>query len=48
MCLAATMLYVASCRTGESISQKEIAKAAGVTSVTVRTRFRDLKSKKLI
>jgi transcription initiation factor TFIIB len=48
MCLAATMLYVASCRTGESISQKEIAEAAGVTSVTVRARFRDLKSKKLI
>jgi transcription initiation factor TFIIB len=48
MCLAATMIYAASCRTGEHTSQKEIAKAAGVTSVTVRARFRDLKSRKLI
>jgi len=48
MCLAATMIYAASCRTGEHTSQKEIAKAAGVTSITVRTRFRDLKSRKLI
>lgn len=48
MCLAATTLYAACCRTGESISQKEVAKAAGVTEVTVRTRLRDLKAKKLI
>lgn len=48
MCLAATTLYAACSRTGEYTSQKEVAKAAGVTEVTVRTRLRDLKANKLI
>jgi transcription initiation factor TFIIB len=46
--LAATVLYIACSNTGEYISQKEIAEAAGVTGVTIRTRFRDLKAKNLI
>jgi transcription initiation factor TFIIB len=46
--LAATILFIACSKTGEHISQKEIAKAAGVTEVTIRTRFRDLKAKNLI
>jgi transcription initiation factor TFIIB len=45
--LAATILFIACSKTGEHISQKEIAKAAGVTEVTIRTRFRDLKAKNL-
>jgi transcription initiation factor TFIIB len=48
MCLAATVLYAASGRTGEAVSQKEIAKAAGVTEVTIRIRLRDLKAKEFI
>jgi transcription initiation factor TFIIB len=48
MGLAATVLYAACSKTGEYISQKEIANAAGVTEVTMRTRFRDLKAKNLI
>jgi transcription initiation factor TFIIB len=46
--LAGTVLYVACIKTDENISQKEIAKAAGVTEVTIRTRFRDLKARNLI
>lgn len=46
--LAATVLYIACSKNGEYISQKEIAKAAGVTEITIRTRFRDLKAKNLI
>jgi transcription initiation factor TFIIB len=30
---------------GEATTQKEIAEAAGVTEVTIRTRFKDLKTK---
>lgn len=48
MGLAATILYIACRKTGEHVSQKELAKAAGVTGVTIRTRFRDLKAKKLV
>ena len=47
-CLAATIVYAACGITGEYISKKELAKAAGITEVTVRTRFKDLKAKKLI
>ncbi len=42
------MVYAACGITGEYISKKELAKAAGVTEVKVRTRFIDLKAKKLI
>ncbi|MDP9290596.1 MAG: transcription initiation factor IIB [Thermoproteota archaeon] len=48
MGLAAAILYIACGKTGEHVSQKEIAKAAGVTEVTIRTRFRDLKAKHLV
>src|SRR5215212_2342612 len=42
MGLAATVLYISSIKTGESISQKEISGVAGVTEVTLRNRFKDL------
>ena len=45
MGLAATVLYI-SCRdTGEHRTQKGIAKAAGITDVTLRNKFKDLKDK---
>lgn len=46
--IAATVIYVACIRGGEQISQKEIAKAANVTEVTVRNRLSDLKEKNLV
>jgi transcription initiation factor TFIIB len=48
MALAATTLYIACSKTSEYISQDEIAKAAGVTDVTIRTRLKDMKSKNLV
>jgi transcription initiation factor TFIIB len=45
MGLAASILYLSSIKTGEPVSQMSIARAAGVTEVTVRNRFKDLKSK---
>jgi transcription initiation factor TFIIB len=44
MGLAATIIYISSIKTGESISQKEISGVAGVTEVTLRNRFKDLTS----
>jgi transcription initiation factor TFIIB len=43
MGLAATVLYVSSIRIDEKISQKDIAAASGVTEVTIRNRFKELK-----
>src|SRR5918995_5272296 len=43
MGLAATVLYVSSIKTDEKIPQKDIAAASGVTEVTIRNRFKDLK-----
>ncbi len=43
MGLAATVLYASSIKTDENIPQKEIADASGVTEVTIRNRFKDLK-----
>ena len=43
MGLAATVLYVSSLKTGEKISKTEVAKSAGVTEVTLRNRYKDLK-----
>jgi transcription initiation factor TFIIB len=43
MALAATVLYVSCLKTGENKSQKDIAKTAGVTDVTLRNQFKDLK-----
>ena len=43
MGIAATGLYLSCLKTGENRSQIDIANAAGVTEVTVRNRFKDLK-----
>jgi transcription initiation factor TFIIB len=43
MGLAATVLYASSIKNDEKIPQKEIAAASGVTEVTIRNRFKDLK-----
>jgi transcription initiation factor TFIIB len=45
MGIAATVLYMSCLTTGESKTQKDIADAAGVTEVTIRNRFKDLKAK---
>jgi transcription initiation factor TFIIB len=45
MGIAASVLYLASLKNGENITQKHIANAAGVTEVTVRNRTKDLKDK---
>jgi transcription initiation factor TFIIB len=44
MGLAASILYLSSIKTGEPVTQMSIARAAGVTEVTIRNRFKDLKS----
>lgn len=44
MGLAASAIYVACTLEGESITQREVAKAAGVTEVTIRNRYKGLKS----
>jgi transcription initiation factor TFIIB len=45
MGLAASILYLSSIKTGDPVTQMSIARAAGVTEVTLRTRLKDLKSK---
>jgi transcription initiation factor TFIIB len=45
MGLAASVLYLASLKNGESITQTDIADAAGVTEVTIRNRAKDLRYK---
>jgi transcription initiation factor TFIIB len=45
MGLAASVLYMATLETGESRTQTDIAEAAGVTEVTVRNRYKNLKSR---
>jgi transcription initiation factor TFIIB len=40
--LAATVLYVACKKTGERISQDNLAHAAGITGVTIRARLKEL------
>jgi transcription initiation factor TFIIB len=45
MGLAATVLYLSCLAVGEATTQKDIAVAAGVTEVTIRNRFKDLKAK---
>jgi transcription initiation factor TFIIB len=47
MGLAATVLYMSCTKTGENITQKEICSAAGVTEVTLRNRFKDLKNHRI-
>ena len=43
MGLAASILYIASKETGEIKTQDDMARAAGVTQVTIRNRIRALK-----
>ncbi len=43
MGLAASSLYLANLKTGEKISQKQVALASGVTEVTIRNRCKGLK-----
>jgi transcription initiation factor TFIIB len=45
MGLGAAVLYLSCLANGEACTQKDIAAAAGVTEVTVRNRFNDLKIK---
>jgi len=45
MGLAATVLYISCIKTGENITRRDIAQAAGITEVTLRNRFRDLTDK---
>ena len=44
MGLAASALYVACTLEGEDITQKDVAEAAGVTEVTIRNRYKSLRS----
>jgi transcription initiation factor TFIIB len=44
MGLAAAVLYIACLQNNEKITQKDIAEAAGVTEVTVRNRYKGLKT----
>ncbi len=41
--IAAAALYIASAMVGEKRTQKEVADVAGVTEVTIRNRYRELK-----
>lgn len=45
MGLAATVLYMSCLKNGENKTQKDIADVAGVTEVTIRNRFKDLKKR---
>jgi transcription initiation factor TFIIB len=45
MGFAATIIYLSCLKTGENKTQTDIARAAGVTDVTIRNRFKELKSK---
>jgi transcription initiation factor TFIIB len=45
MSLAATVLYLTCLTNGDATTQRDIAEAAGVTGVTIRNRFKDLKTK---
>jgi transcription initiation factor TFIIB len=45
MGFAATILYISCLKTGENKTQNDIAYAAGVTEVTIRNRYKELKSK---
>jgi transcription initiation factor TFIIB len=43
MGIAATVLYIACLKAGETKTQKELSIAAGVTEVTIRNRYSELK-----
>jgi transcription initiation factor TFIIB len=42
MGLAATVLFVAGANNGENVTQREVATAAGMTSVTIRCRLKEI------
>jgi transcription initiation factor TFIIB len=44
MAIAATVLYVSCIKNGENIKQDNLSNAAGITGVTLRNRFKDLKN----
>ncbi len=44
MGLAATALYLSCVQNGVSITQRDLAEAAGVTEVTIRNRYKGLKA----
>jgi transcription initiation factor TFIIB len=48
MGLAASVLYLSSIKNKDTVTQSNIAEAAGVTEVTVRTRTKELRKKNLI
>ncbi len=43
--VAAAAVYIAGVMMGERRTQKEVADVAGVTEVTIRNRYRELKEK---
>ena len=45
MALAATVLYISCIKTGENMTQRDIAQAAGITEMTLRNRFKDMTNK---
>jgi transcription initiation factor TFIIB len=47
MGIAATVLYIACLNTGEKRTQTDIAQAAGITEMTLRNRYRDIKRREL-
>jgi transcription initiation factor TFIIB len=47
MGLAATALYLSCVKNGVSITQRDLAEAAGVTEVTIRNRYKGLKTAQL-
>jgi len=47
MGLAATALYLSCVKNGASITQRDLAEAAGVTEVTIRNRYKGLKAAKI-
>ena len=47
MGIAASVLYISCLKTGEDKTQAHIAKASGVTEVTIRNRYKELKNKLL-
>jgi transcription initiation factor TFIIB len=48
MGIAATALYIACLYTGEKRTQTDIAQAAGITEMTLRNRYRDIKRRELM
>jgi transcription initiation factor TFIIB len=45
--LAACVLYISFLKSGENKTQTQIAKASGITDVTLRNRYKELKNKLL-